>query len=52
MYYCELRRCHECNQPVGSKDKFCVRCGAKLPREPRGIRIAPKAFADPAVSTS
>jgi len=52
MRYCELRRCHECNQPVGGKDKFCVRCGAKLPREPRGIRIGPKAPANPAVSTS
>ena len=37
MHYCELRRCHECNQPVGSKDKFCVRCGVKLPREPRAL---------------
>jgi rRNA maturation endonuclease Nob1 len=30
-----LRRCHECNQPLGKKELFCPRCGAKQPREPR-----------------
>jgi rRNA maturation endonuclease Nob1 len=34
---CFLRRCHECNAPVGNKDLFCPRCGAKLRRE----KIAP-----------
>jgi len=29
-----LRRCHECGQPLGTKDIFCPRCGAKQPREP------------------
>ncbi len=29
------RRCPDCGAPVGSKDKFCARCGAKLPRDPR-----------------
>ncbi len=28
-----LRRCHECNQPLGKKDIFCPRCGAKQPRK-------------------
>jgi len=28
-----LRRCHECGQPLGQKDRFCPRCGAKQPRE-------------------
>jgi len=28
-----LRRCHECNFPLGSKDLFCPRCGAKQRRE-------------------
>jgi len=30
-----LRRCHECSQPLGKKDLFCPRCGAKQPREPK-----------------
>jgi rRNA maturation endonuclease Nob1 len=30
-----LRRCHDCNQPIGAKDRFCPRCGAKQPREPK-----------------
>jgi rRNA maturation endonuclease Nob1 len=30
-----LRRCHECGQPVGQKEMFCPRCGAKQPREPK-----------------
>jgi uncharacterized Zn finger protein (UPF0148 family) len=30
-----LRRCHECGQPLGQKDLFCPRCGAKQPREPK-----------------
>jgi len=34
---CELRRCQDCGQPVGARDKFCARCGAKLPREPKAI---------------
>lgn len=28
-----LRRCYECGQPLGKKDIFCPRCGAKQPRE-------------------
>jgi rRNA maturation endonuclease Nob1 len=30
---CWLRRCHECNFPLGSKELFCPRCGAKQRRE-------------------
>jgi len=30
---CLLRRCHECNLPLGNKDLFCPRCGAKQRRE-------------------
>jgi DNA-directed RNA polymerase subunit RPC12/RpoP len=30
-----LRRCFECGQPVGRKEIFCPRCGAKQPREPK-----------------
>jgi hypothetical protein len=30
-----LRRCHECGQPLGKKDVFCPRCGAKQPRDPK-----------------
>ena len=30
-----LRRCFECGQPLGKKDVFCPRCGARQPREPR-----------------
>jgi len=30
-----LRRCYECGQPMGKKEVFCPRCGAKQPREPR-----------------
>jgi hypothetical protein len=30
-----LRRCHECGQPLGKKDVFCPRCGARQPREPK-----------------
>jgi uncharacterized Zn finger protein (UPF0148 family) len=34
-----LRRCFECGQPLGKKDLYCPRCGAKQPREPkRGMR--------------
>jgi len=33
-----LRRCHECGQPLGKKDVFCPRCGAKQRRD--GIRRA------------
>ena len=29
-----LRRCVDCGQPLGKKDLFCPRCGAKQPREP------------------
>ncbi|MBM3357519.1 MAG: zinc-ribbon domain-containing protein [Betaproteobacteria bacterium] len=29
----ELRRCHECGHPLGAKDVFCPRCGAKQRRE-------------------
>ena len=28
-----MRRCHECGFPLGSKDVFCPRCGAKQRRE-------------------
>ncbi|MGV3627237.1 MAG: zinc-ribbon domain-containing protein [Betaproteobacteria bacterium] len=35
-----MRRCQDCGAPVGAKDKFCARCGAKLPREPRINLIA------------
>ena len=38
-----LRRCFECGQPIGKKEVFCTRCGAKQPREPRqtaGIKAA------------
>ena len=31
----ELRRCYDCGQPMGRKDIYCPRCGAKQPREPR-----------------
>jgi len=35
-----LRRCYECGQPIGKKDVFCPRCGAKQPREPkRAVRL-------------
>jgi predicted amidophosphoribosyltransferase len=30
-----LRRCHDCGQPLGKKDRLCPRCGAKQPREPK-----------------
>lgn len=30
-----LRRCIDCNQPLGHRDKFCARCGTRQPREPR-----------------
>ena len=30
-----LGRCFECGQPIGKKDVFCPRCGAKQPREPK-----------------
>ena len=30
-----LRRCFECGQPLGKKDVFCPRCGARQPREPK-----------------
>ena len=30
-----LRRCYECGQPMGKKEIFCPRCGAKQPREPK-----------------
>ena len=30
-----LRRCFECGQPLGKKDAFCPRCGARQPREPK-----------------
>jgi len=28
-----MRRCHECDFPLGSKELFCPRCGAKQRRE-------------------
>ena len=31
----ELRRCCDCSQPLGTRDKFCPRCGARQPREPK-----------------
>ena len=30
-----MRRCHDCGQPLGKKEVFCPRCGAKQPREPK-----------------
>jgi rRNA maturation endonuclease Nob1 len=30
-----LRRCHDCGQPLGKKELFCPRCGAKQPRGPK-----------------
>ena len=33
-----LRRCHECGQPLGGKDVFCPRCGARQPRQPKCAR--------------
>jgi uncharacterized Zn finger protein (UPF0148 family) len=30
-----LRRCFECGHPLGKKDVFCPRCGARQPREPK-----------------
>ena len=30
---CWMRRCHECGFPLGKKDVFCPRCGAKQRRE-------------------
>jgi hypothetical protein len=32
-----LRRCIECNLPLGKRDRFCPRCGARQPREPKGV---------------
>ena len=28
-----IRHCHDCNFPLGNKDLFCPRCGAKQRRE-------------------
>jgi uncharacterized Zn finger protein (UPF0148 family) len=28
-----LRRCHECGFPLGTKDVFCPRCGARQRRD-------------------
>jgi uncharacterized Zn finger protein (UPF0148 family) len=40
-----LRRCFECGQPLGKKDVFCPRCGARQPREPRrSVRRARRAY--------
>jgi len=36
-----LRRCVECGQPLGKKNVFCPRCGAKQPREPKRRHTAP-----------
>jgi predicted amidophosphoribosyltransferase len=38
-----LRRCHECNFPLGNRDLFCPRCGAKQRREKlaNGLHAAP-----------
>jgi uncharacterized Zn finger protein (UPF0148 family) len=30
-----IRRCFDCGQPLGKKDVFCPRCGAKQPRDPK-----------------
>jgi rRNA maturation endonuclease Nob1 len=30
-----LRRCVDCGMPLGKKQMFCPRCGAKQPREPK-----------------
>jgi hypothetical protein len=34
-----MKRCHECSFPLGSRDLFCARCGAKQRRD----KIAPAA---------
>jgi tripartite-type tricarboxylate transporter receptor subunit TctC len=36
-----LRRCADCNQPIGNRERFCARCGARQPRDP--VRLAPAA---------
>ena len=33
-----LRRCHECNFPLGNRDLFCPRCGAKQRRDKLALR--------------
>lgn len=35
-----LRRCADCNQPIGNRDRFCARCGALQPRDPRAAAAA------------
>src|SRR5436853_6417616 len=30
-----LRRCSDCNCPLGNRDRFCPRCGTRQPREPK-----------------
>lgn len=40
-----LRRCHECGQPLGKKDLFCPRCGAKQPRQPKVRRVTSSCLA-------
>jgi len=29
----QLRRCCDCNYPIGNRDRFCPRCGVRQPRE-------------------
>jgi uncharacterized Zn finger protein (UPF0148 family) len=35
-----LRRCQECGHPLGRREVFCPRCGAKQPREPKRVAAA------------
>jgi len=35
-----LRRCHDCGQPLGKKEVYCPRCGARQPRDPKRARRA------------
>jgi uncharacterized Zn finger protein (UPF0148 family) len=41
-----LRRCHESNFPLGKKDVFCPRCGAKQRREKANPAIMAAASID------
>jgi uncharacterized paraquat-inducible protein A len=37
--FCFIRRCHDCNFPLGNKDLFCPRCGVKQRREKLAITV-------------
>jgi hypothetical protein len=32
-----LKRCCDCNGPIGNRDKFCPRCGTRQPRAPASL---------------